>query len=127
MDLEILRDTLLDYPETTEEQPFGPDVVVYKVKGKMFALVAYEAVPPSMNLKCEPDQALEWRDRWDAVTPGYHMNKKHWNTIKLDGELTDEWIFKMMDHSFLRVVTGMPKTAREALISAWEEKSNDRS
>ena len=82
-----VREYLLSNEATTEETPFGPEVLVYKVCGKMFALAAPEDVPARMNLKCDPEQALDLRDQYEGITPGYHMNKKHWNTVLLDGSV----------------------------------------
>ncbi len=113
--MEHLRDHLLQYPDVTEETPFGPDVVVYKIRGKMIGLVAYEEVPPTMNLKCDPDWALQLRDAYDAVRPGYHMSKKHWNTVVLDFSLEDTFIREMIDHSVSCVVKKMPKKDRAGL------------
>ena len=115
MDMEQLRGYLLSLPQVTEGQPFGPEVVVYKVAGKMFALVDYDSVPPSMNLKCDPDRALDLRDFHEAIRPGYHMNKKHWNTLDLDGSLRDTLVLELVRHSFDLVVAGLPKTVREKL------------
>jgi predicted DNA-binding protein (MmcQ/YjbR family) len=106
---------LLDFPETTEEQPFGPDVDVYKVAGKMFAILAPDDTPPALSLKCEPLLALELREEFEAVTPGYHLNKSHWNTVILDGSVPDGEIRAMITHSFEQVVAGMPKTVRQRL------------
>ncbi|MCP5094510.1 MAG: MmcQ/YjbR family DNA-binding protein, partial [Chloroflexi bacterium] len=85
MELETLRTYLMNKPGTTEERPFGPQALVYKIVGKMFALVAWELDPLDISLKCDPDEALFLRDMYTAVRPGYHMNKRHWNTISLDG------------------------------------------
>ena len=108
MDPNELRDLLLDYPAVTEEQPFGPDVIVYKVLGKMYALSAYES-PLTVNLKCEPDYALELRNQFEAVNPGFHMNKKHWNTVTIDGSISKETIQELIQHSYNQVVKGMTK------------------
>ena len=78
MNMEQLRELLLSFPGVTEEEPFGPEVVVYKVMGKMFALVDYDSVPPTMNLKRDPERALDLRDVHEATRPGWHMNKRHW-------------------------------------------------
>jgi len=78
MHMEQLRELLLSFPCVKEEEPFGPEVVVYKVMGKMFALVDYDSVPPTMNLKCDPERALDLRDVHEAIRPGWHMNKRHW-------------------------------------------------
>ena len=109
MDLAQFREYCLSKPDATEGTPFGPDVLVFKVRGKMFALAALDEVPVRVNLKCEPDLALELRDRYEQVTPGYHMNKKHWNTVVLDGVIADGEIRKMIDHSYDLVVQSLPK------------------
>ena len=88
MDLETFREYCLGKPHTTEGTPFGPDVLVFKVAGKMFALASLDEIPVTANLKCDPDLALELRDRYEQVRPGYHMNKKHWNTVEMDAGLT---------------------------------------
>ena len=84
MDVESFRHYCLAKPGATEDTPFGDEHLVFKVHGKMFALLALEEVPPTANLKCNPDRALELRDRYEQVRPGYHMNKKHWNTVELN-------------------------------------------
>ncbi|MEM7145638.1 MAG: MmcQ/YjbR family DNA-binding protein [Verrucomicrobiota bacterium] len=117
-DIEQLREHLLAFPETTEETPFGPEVLVYKVAGKMFATLTPEEVPVRMNLKCDPDRALTLRDEYDAILPGYHMNKKHWNTLELDGSLQDALVQKLIDHSFERVLAGHPKKTRDRITTA---------
>ena len=109
-----LRDTLLSFKAVTEEQPFGPDVVVYKVLGKMYALSAYET-PLQVNLKCEPDLAVQLRNRFEAVKPGYHMNKKHWNTLVLDESLPGELVSELIHHSYDLVVKGLPAKLRNTL------------
>lgn len=114
-DIELLRDTLLSYPETTEETPFGPEALVYKVAGKMFALLIPDEVPVRMNLKCDPDWALELRDTHAAIRPGYHQNKKHWNTLDLDGSLPDAFVEELIRHSFDCVLAGHTKAARERI------------
>ena len=108
MDPNELRDTLLNYPAVTEEQPFGPDVIVYKVAGKMYALSQYE-VPLTVNLKCDPERALELRKQYDAVQPGYHMNKRHWNTVTLDESLSRSLTEELIKHSYDLVVQGLSK------------------
>ncbi|MEM7015181.1 MAG: MmcQ/YjbR family DNA-binding protein [Verrucomicrobiota bacterium] len=111
-DLEQIRSQLLSYPDTTEETPFGPDVLVYKVSGKMFATLSPEDVPVPMNLKCDPDRAIELRDEYEAIDPGYHMNKRHWNTLQLDGSLPDSLVSELIDHSFECVLKKLPKRKR---------------
>jgi predicted DNA-binding protein (MmcQ/YjbR family) len=112
MNIETFREYCLGKPKATEDTPFGPDDIVFKVEGKMFALAALDEVPPAVNLKCDPDLALELRDRYAQVRPGYHMNKKHWNTIDLDGVIPEREIKKMIDHSYDLVVGSLPKNRR---------------
>jgi predicted DNA-binding protein (MmcQ/YjbR family) len=110
MDLAEFREYCLSKPSTTEDTPFGPDVLVFKVRGKMFALAALVAVPTTVNLKCDPDLALDLRDRYDQVRPGYHMNKKHWNTVEIESGIPDADLRKMIDHSYDLVIKGLPKS-----------------
>jgi predicted DNA-binding protein (MmcQ/YjbR family) len=116
MNIETFREYCLSKPSATEDTPFGPDNIVFKVDGKMFALAALDEVPSAVNLKCDPDLALELRDRYAQVRPGYHMNKKHWNTIELDGVIPEGEIRKMVDHSYDLVVQSLPKLRRVKLL-----------
>lgn len=116
MNVEKFRDYCLSKPAVTEGTPFGPEDIVFKVEGKMFALLALDEVPPAANLKCDPDLALELRDRYEQVQPGYHMNKKHWNTVVLDGVIPEKEIRKMIDASYALVVQSLPKAKREKLL-----------
>jgi len=100
MDLPDLIAHCLAKPGAEETTPFGPDHLVYKVGGKMFALTSPDEFPPRVNLKCDPERALELRDRYEAIIPGYHMNKRHWNTVILDGSLPDKLIRELIDHSY---------------------------
>lgn len=125
-DLERLRKTLLALPETTEEVPFGPEVLVYKVAGKMFATLTPDEVPVPMNLKCDPDRALELRDQFEAVLPGYHMNKRHWNTLLLDGSLTDDFVEALIRHSFNRVLAGQTRVVRDRIAPLDEDGPKGR-
>jgi predicted DNA-binding protein (MmcQ/YjbR family) len=109
MDLAEFREYCLSKPSATEHIPFGPDVLVFKVGGKMFALAALDEVPTTVNLKCDPDLALDLRDRYEQVRPGYHMNKKHWNTVEINGGIQDIELRKMIDHSYELVVRRLPK------------------
>ena len=97
--------------------PFGPDTVVYKVMGKMFALhSSNEPVDsPSVNLKCDPDWSIMLRQHYTAVAPGYHMNKKHWNTVTLDGTIPGDEIREMIDHSYTLVVKSLKRSDRDQL------------
>ncbi|MEM9017182.1 MAG: MmcQ/YjbR family DNA-binding protein [Verrucomicrobiota bacterium] len=113
--IELLYQSLLHRPETTEGFPFGPEAAVYKVAGKMFAILIPDEVPPRMNLKCDPERAIELRANHEAILPGYHMNKRHWNTIELDGTVDDEFVIVLIEHSYELVVAGLPKKVRERL------------
>lgn len=110
MDLAQFREYCLNKPCASESTPFGPDVLVFKVGGKMFALAALDEVPTTANLKCDPDLALELRDRYEQVTPGYHMNKKHWNTVEIESGIPDAELRKMIDHSYDLVAETLPKS-----------------
>jgi len=117
MDFRALRDYCTARTGVTEEFPFGETTLVFKVMGKLFALTDVEALPLTVNLKCDPDLAVELRERCPAVQPGYHMNKTHWNTVELDGSLTDDEVKQMIDHSYELVVRGLTKRAQAALSS----------
>ena len=116
MDLESFREYCLSRANAAEGTPFGPDVLVFKVSGKIFALASLDEVPARANLKCDPDLALELRDRYEQVTPGYHMNKKHWNTVEIESGIPDVELRKMIDHSYELVVKSLPRKAREKLL-----------
>ena len=107
MDLPDVIAHILSKPGAEETLPFGPDTLVYKVGGKMFALTSPDDFPASVNLKCDPDRALELRDQYPAITPGYHMNKRHWNTLILDGSVPGKLIKELIDHSYDLVVAGL--------------------
>ncbi|MFC5049340.1 MmcQ/YjbR family DNA-binding protein [Rubritalea spongiae] len=102
-------------PEVEETTPFGPDALVYKVAGKIFAVTQPDDVPSRINLKCDPDRALELRDQYEWVKPGWHMNKRHWNTVVLDGGAPDALLVELVRHSYQLVVAGMKKAERERL------------
>ena len=116
MNLEAFREYCLNKPGATEGTPFGPDTLVFKVGGKIFAIASLDDVPARVNLKCDPDLALELRDRYEQVRPGYHMNKKHWNTVELDSGIPDRELRKMIDHSYELVVKSLPRKLREGLL-----------
>ena len=99
MDIVTLREYCISKSAVTESFPFGDDTLVFKADGKIFVLVNLEG-DLSINLKCDPVLALDLRERYSAVTPGYHMNKKHWNTIYLDGTVPDKELFSWIDHSY---------------------------
>jgi predicted DNA-binding protein (MmcQ/YjbR family) len=112
MDPTELRNALINFPAVTEEEPFGPDTIVYKVAGKVYALSTYQS-PLAVNLKCDSTRAQELRNRYDAVQPGYHMNKKHWNTVTIDGSLPKSLLLELIEHSYDLVVNGLPKKAQK--------------
>ena len=115
MELETLRSYLLKKQGAFEEFPFGPEIMVYKVMGKRFALVFWGESSLRINLKCDPDLALHLREVYKAIQPGYHMNKTHWNTITLDNSIPDEEILTMIDDSYDLVVRGLKKSDKEKL------------
>ena len=115
MKLSEIRAYLLSKPEASEDFPFGPHVAVMKVQFKMFATLAQDGRRVSMNLKCDPHEALILRDIFPTVTPGYHMNKQHWNTVVLDGSIPRGEIERMVDNSYALVVRGLRKAVRQAL------------
>lgn len=112
MDIELLRGHCLSKPGVTESFPFGEDTLVFKVKEKIFALANLDG-DPTVNLKCDPSLALELRERYASVIPGYHMNKKHWNTVLLDGTVPDKEVFSWIDHSYNLVAGNKRKVFRK--------------
>lgn len=99
MNIEELREYCLSLPGVSEHFPFDETTLVFKVNGKMFALTDLEG-PLSVNLKCDPELAVELRERYPSVKPGYHMNKAHWNTVEIDGTVSDKLIIEWIDHSY---------------------------
>ncbi len=114
MNIERFRQLCLQKPGATEETPFGPDLLVFKVAGKIFAIADIELFE-SMNLKCDPGRAVELRESHEGITPGYHMNKKHWNTVLTDGSVKDALITELLEHSYALVVGSLPKKVRAGL------------
>ena len=112
MNFDSLRKHLLAKPGTTEEFPFDTVTLVAKVCGKMFALISTNEVPLRLNLKCDPAKAEILREIYPAILPGYHMNKRHWNSVILDGSIPPTEIMSMIDDSYDLVVDGLPKTKR---------------
>ena len=115
----VTRDEVLEacgsFVGAIEDYPFGDEVAVYKVGGRMFALVPLDGDPGSVNLKCDPDLALELRARYPAVRPGYHQDKRHWNTIELDGSVPQAEVREMIEHSYELVVSRLPRADRARL------------
>jgi len=114
-DLEKFRSFCLVKKGVTESFPFGPDTLVFKVMGKMFALTGLDDETFSINLKCDPELMAELRAKYPAVQPGYHMNKNHWNTVHVDGSIPAKELLAMIDHSYDLVVQSMPKKLQAAL------------
>lgn len=114
MNIESYRTYCISKPGVTEELPFGPDTLVFKVMNKMFSACDIEKFE-SINLKCDPERAIDLRERYAGIIPGYHMNKKHWNTVMCDGSVSDSLIIELIDHSYDLVVSSLPKKDREAL------------
>lgn len=115
MDLPDVITHCLSLPGAEETTPFGPDALVYKVGGKMFAVTVPEDYPARINLKCDPQRAVELRDEHKAITPGWHMNKRHWNTIVLDGSLPPKLVRELVEHSYQLVVAALSAKVRAAL------------
>jgi predicted DNA-binding protein (MmcQ/YjbR family) len=113
MNIEEFRSYCLSKEETQECFPFGENTLVFKVAGKMFALTSLAESEFSVNLKCDPAIAIELREEYPAVQPGYHMNKKHWNTVYIDSSAGDHLIKKWIDHSYDLVVLSLPKKIRD--------------
>ncbi|MEL7004307.1 MAG: MmcQ/YjbR family DNA-binding protein [Bacteroidota bacterium] len=116
MDIEYYRDYCLAKKGVTEEFPFDENTLVFKVMGKMFALCDVDLFA-SVNLKCDPERAIELREQHDGIIPGYHMSKKHWNTIMMDGTIPDNLAKELIDHSYDLVVGGLTKKLKAELES----------
>ncbi|HRE39245.1 MAG TPA: MmcQ/YjbR family DNA-binding protein [Chitinophagaceae bacterium] len=108
MNIETLREYCLSKPGAEETLPFGPDTLVYKVGGKAFLLMGLDNDDFRFNVKCDPDKAIELREEYGCVLPGYHMNKKHWNTIVVDGSVSSQLLKDWIDHSYDLVVASLP-------------------
>lgn len=115
MNIEDLREYCLIKKYVEESFPFDEKTLVFKVAGKMFALCGLERVPLSVNLKCDPDKSIELREEYADIQPGYHMNKNHWNTITLEGDVKDSLIKELIDHSYDLVVSKLPKKVKEEM------------
>jgi len=100
MNIEELREYCLSKKDAEETLPFGPDTLVYKVKSKVFLLTGLDEIEFRFNVKCDPDKAIELREEFPCVLPGWHMNKKHWNTIVVDGSVSNKQLKEWIDHSY---------------------------
>lgn len=114
MNIEEYRDYCLSLPGVTEEFPFDAETLVFKVMGKMFALTDVDAFK-SINLKAEPEYCIELRELYSGINPGFHMNKKHWNTVDTDGSVDDDLMYKLINDSYALVVKGLTKKLKEQL------------
>jgi predicted DNA-binding protein (MmcQ/YjbR family) len=110
MNIEQIREYCLKKKGVTEEFPFDEETLVFKVMGKIFLIAPLQLVPLSINLKCNPEKAIEYREEYESVEPGWHMNKKHWNTVIIDGSIPTKEIFNWIDHSYKLVVSGLKKS-----------------
>lgn len=121
MNIELLRNHCISKPAVSEDFPFDQDVLVFKVLGKMFALTSlksWEAEIPSINLKCDPEKAVELRETYPSIQPGFHMSKTHWNTVELyHGDLSIQFIQELIDDSYQLVVKGMTKKQQATLVN----------
>ena len=122
MNGEQARTYFLSLPESLEDFPFGPDTPVFKIKKKMFGFLRHKNGIAHINLKCKPEEAMVIRDIFEAVIPGYHMNKEHWNTVILNGTVPREEIEKMIDTSYSLVVGNIRKSDRLALEIKYGKK-----
>jgi predicted DNA-binding protein (MmcQ/YjbR family) len=116
LNIEELRDYCLQKRGVTEGFPFGEDTLVFKVGGKLFLLTGLED-GNRFNVKCDPELAVELRERHNEVKPGYHMNKVHWNTVYMDGALTAKQLYQMVDHSYDLIFKSLPKQTQAEILS----------
>jgi len=114
MNIEDFREYCLSKKGVTESFPFDETTLVFKVMGKMFSLTDTHD-DFSINLKCDPEKAIELREQYPAVIPGYHMNKKHWNTVNIDGSITDDLLYQWIDDSYELIVKKLPKAIRDQI------------
>lgn len=111
MNVELFRENCINRIAVTESFPFDEDTLVFKVAGKMFALISLSEAN-SANLKCNPERAIELRSQYNAIAPGYHMSKTHWNTVMFNQDVSDELLLELVDHSYSEVVKGLTKKLR---------------
>jgi predicted DNA-binding protein (MmcQ/YjbR family) len=122
MNARELQEWCLALSGAVEDFPFGPDHSVFKVAGKMFAISALQRAPLEVSLKCEPDLAVQLRDSYAAIRPGYHLNKRHWNTVTLDDSIPDKLVRDLIEDSYDLVVSALPKLTRERL--GWDASAS---
>ena len=117
MNIESLRQYCLAKKGVTESLPFGPDTLVFKVGGKLFLLASLDALPLQFNVKCDPDETEQLRDEYSCVLPGYHMNKKHWNTVIVDSTVSDKQLQRWIDASYRLVFESLPRKTKQEISS----------
>jgi predicted DNA-binding protein (MmcQ/YjbR family) len=115
LNLEDIRMYCLQKPFTTEDMPFGEDTLAFRVMNKIFLLTGLTNNELSVNMKCDPDHAIELRERYTDILPGYHMNKRWWNTVRANGEVPDKLFLDLIDHSYALVVKGLPRSLKEQI------------
>lgn len=115
MNIEELREYCLSKKGVTEHFPFDEVTLVFKVGDKMFALTNLDG-EPTVNLKCDPERAIDLREQHSSIIPGYHMNKTHWNTVIMDGSVSDKLIYELVEHSYNLVFESLPKIKREKIV-----------
>ena len=116
MDIESIRNYCISKNAVTESMPFDDKTLVFKVTDKIFALAALDSYPLALNLKCDPEKAIDLRERFESVRPGYHSNKKHWNTIELNGEIPKDALYELIDHSYNLVIAKLTKKMRQKYL-----------
>ena len=116
MDIESIRMFCISKKAVTESMPFDDKTLVFKVVDKIFALAALDVHPLRINLKCDPEKAIDLRERFESVQPGYHSNKKHWNTIEVNGEINKEVLYELIDDSYNMVIAKLTKKVREKYL-----------
>ena len=116
MNIEELREYCISLPKVEETLPFGPDILVFQIGGKAFLLCGLDSNPIQFNVKCDPEKAVELRERYSFVIPGYHMNKKHWNTIIVEGQANRKQLEEWIKHSYEMVIKGLPKAEQKKLL-----------
>jgi predicted DNA-binding protein (MmcQ/YjbR family) len=123
MTLEDVAEIALRLPETVQDEPFGPDIDVYKVAGRIFVFRVLDTVRPRIALKCDPDLASLLRGQYAAVTPGHHLNKRHWNSVALDGSIPEDALWEMIQHSYERVIAKLPKATRARIAHELDSRT----
>ncbi|EOZ93503.1 hypothetical protein A33Q_3762 [Indibacter alkaliphilus LW1] len=117
MDIEFFRDYCLSKKGVVEDTPFDENTLCFKVGGKIFAIIDIELFE-SVNLKCDPEWASELREQYSGIEPGYHMNKKHWNTVSFNGGVPDSFVLELVDHSYDLILESLPKKVKDLILKS---------